>query len=203
MIKKDWFTDSFLFKYKNKEYIVLIKRYEKGKKTNKYALVELEFMEKDNIKHNLKTPANVSELMVDDKDIKQYFNIERSYRGNGLKQLYESLGMSIPTIKKEVITDIEQEIMISLLAMNDSKNRDPNRIHCYAVQRNPIRDDGTYKTRSGYNNDLAKLTRKTLYDRLECHKDKHISFRFSTDQNDWKDDKDIIYNFTKNREKSR
>lgn len=200
MENKNWFIDSFIFKYNNQVYIVLVKRYhEKKKKPDKFALVELEFIKKNNFQNKLITAANAVKLYVHDDEICRYFEIKKTnYSRWNIRQLFESLGQSIPTIKREDVTDSELEIMVTSLATSDAVDRDPNRRHCFAVQRNPEN-----KQRSAYNNDLAKLTRRTLFEELQCDVDKHISFRFSTNEDDYRDNITIILNYTKNREKSR
>ena len=54
MEKLDWTICSFIFSYKQVEYIVLVKRFVRNEqKINKFALVKMHFMRSDNLTNDL------------------------------------------------------------------------------------------------------------------------------------------------------
>lgn len=196
MIEKEWYTDSFLFKYNNQEYIVLVKRYEEDKKPRHY-LVKLEFLKKDNFDHKLTTGANSVKLEVAPIEIYRYFNLKRSESTNNpLEHFYRSLGQAIPHFKVETQTDTELKAMV--ISLSESDKDDPNKQYCFRVRRLGLKADGSPKEQSQYNHDKAKLLVRDVYDDLGCDDEKHISFDFSVDINKKKDRKDLVYNFVKN-----
>lgn len=78
MEDKGWQIDSFVFRYKSQEYIVLVKLYSKEEKKPNYALLKLEFLRRGNINDNLEVPANSVSLMTDAQTLRKYFQIDYS-----------------------------------------------------------------------------------------------------------------------------
>lgn len=77
MVDKNWTIRSFIFCYKETEYIVLVKRFVgTEKRVNNYALVKLHFMKSDDLPDDLEIEANSRELIVDAKTLRHYFGIE-------------------------------------------------------------------------------------------------------------------------------
>ncbi|MCP2036133.1 hypothetical protein L1279_003155 [Planomicrobium sp. HSC-17F08] len=199
MENKGWRIDSFLFTYKQQEFIVLVKLYSETARKPDYALLELEFLKKDNFTDNLIVPANSVKLFIDAKTLRTYFNIEYGENlGIILQQFNEFLASFIPANKIEKKSGLEEKAMSNSLSQSDAD--DPDKIYCFAVKRNSLKADGTYGERSPFNDNKAKILRKELYDKLDCSNEKHISFRFSKDQEKEKNDDEIIYNWTSNRE---
>ncbi|MGR9632865.1 DUF6037 family protein [Bacillus cereus] len=73
MIGKGWCIDSFVFKYNQQEYIVLVKLYMKDEKIPEFALLKLEFLKRNNITDKLITPANAVKLFNRCEDIENIF----------------------------------------------------------------------------------------------------------------------------------
>ena len=190
MRNKGWTICSFLFKYKNIEYIVLVKRFVgTEKRIDKYALVKLHFMKANNLSDELQVEANVKKLIVDPKKLREYFGIEyRENLGNNLQQFTENLGRVIPTKMSENSSKMEKSAMVRSLSKSDSE--DPNKIYCNKVRRN--RDGGQ---RSEFNSDKTRLLRPMLF-REFCN-DKSISFCYYADKEMENDDATIIRNFSK------
>ncbi|ETP68188.1 hypothetical protein G159_13345 [Planococcus glaciei CHR43] len=198
MENKGWRIDSFLFTYKQQEFIVLVKLYSETARKPDYALLELEFLKKDNFTDNLIVPANSVKLFIDAKTLRTYFNIEYGENlGIILQQFNGFLATFIPTYKKEQKSGLEKKAISDSLSRSDGD--DPEKIYCFAVKRNRVKADGTYGERSPFNDNKARLWRKDVYDKLDCRNEKHISFCFSKNPEEEKTDEEIIYNWTSNR----
>lgn len=192
MKKREWTICSFLFCYKRKKYVVLVKRFVGNeKRISEYALVKLHFLKVENLSDELEVEANVKGLIIETKILRKYFGIEYKLNsGNILQQFAENLGKTIP-IKMplpNVISGIEKKAMVRSLSKSDSE--DPNKVYCNKVRRNPI---GSY--RSEFNSDKTKLLRPSLYNKL-CN-EKTISFCYYADKIMEKDDATILCNFSK------
>ena len=190
MINKDWTICSFIFKYKETEYIVLVKRFlETEKRKNQYALVKLHFMKSDNLGDNMQVEANSNGLIIETQKLREYFGIEYADNlGNILKQFTEHLGNAIPKTIPTGISDIERTAMVHSLSKSDSE--DPNKIYCNKVKRNP--NGGQ---RSEFNADKTKLLRASLFEYFR--NDSSISFCFYADPKMENDDTTILRNFSK------
>nr|WP_041487982.1 DUF6037 family protein [Bacillus thuringiensis] len=197
MEKKGWCIDSFLFKYKTQEFIVLVKLYLEGKGPVKpqYALVQLEFFKKGNIHDKLLVPANSASLLTDASILRDYFGIDFGTSvGDAIQSFYRQLSLYIPT---EVTTEKTPDQKVAIVeSLSTSDKDDPNKIYCYSVQRNPEKQSGGYGERSPYNDNKARILRPTLYEKLKT--EIHVSFKFSADPKKHEEDGIILYNWAKN-----
>lgn len=198
MENKRWVIDSFMFRYKGIEYIVLVKLYEQNETKPKYALVKMEFLNVNNISKNLEVPANTSSLMVEAKILRNYFGIEYAPNLRDiLQQFAENLGRFIPTSVLNNKNDMQKNMMISSLCKSDSEN--PNRKYCYKVRRNPDKSDGTPGQRSPYNDNVTRIRRPILYKKLSH--DTSLSYCYSEEVSLEKSDEEIIRNWANNKSK--
>ncbi len=194
MEKHGWVISSFLFEYKNIRYVVLVKLYVKDEVKPKYALLKLHFMRENDFHYNLEVPANVNIIMTDAKTLREFFGIAFSNNlGNKLYQFSENLGKHIPTKVKRTIIDSEKKAMVYSLSNSDAE--DPNKIYCFKVRRNPIRPDETFAKRSPFNDNKTRLLRRDLYQKLGA--DNTLSFCYSRNPLDEKNDETIILNWAK------
>lgn len=184
-----WTICSFIFRYKNINYIVLVKRFvESIKRMDNYALVKLEFMKEMDLMDSLEVEANSNRLIIDAKILREYFGIEYSNNlGNIINQFSNQLGKSIPINIKNDVTDIGKRAMVHSLSISDLEN--PKKIYCTTVRRNP-----RGKKRSEFNSDKTKLLRNKLYEYFKD--DESISFCYSDDSEKEKDDNKILKNFS-------
>lgn len=198
MEKKGWCIDSFLFKYKTQEYIVLVKLYIEGKGPvkPKYALVQLEFLKKGNINDRLPVPANSASLLTEASILRDYFGIDFGTSvGDAIQSFYRQLSLYIPTeVSTKKTTDQERAMVESL---SNSDKDDPNKIYCYSVRRNSETKSGRFGERSPYNDNKARILRPTLYNELK--NDIHLSFNFSADPEKCEDNDTILHNWAKNK----
>ncbi|MDM5336372.1 DUF6037 family protein [Fictibacillus enclensis] len=194
MVSKNWTICSFIFSYKKIEYIVLVKRFVgTEKRINTYALVKLHFMKSNNLKDDLEVEANSHRLLIDSKDLRQYFGIEyQENLGDILRQFTERLGGVIPLSVPDKVSVIEKTAMVQSLSKSDSE--DPNKIYCTKVKRNP--NGGK---RSEFNADKTKLLRETLFKHFRNHIG--ISFCYSDEASKENDDAVILRNFAVNNSK--
>lgn len=190
MKNNGWTICSFLFKYKNKNYIVLVKRFVGSvKRISEYALVKFEFMKETDLTDLLEVEANSNRLLIDAKTLREYFGIEYSNNlGDIINQFSNQLGDSIPKNIKMNISDIEKQAMVRSLSISDSE--DPEKIYCTMVRRNP---EG--KKRSEFNSDKTKLLRGELFKYFKD--DESISFCYSKEPEKENDDATILKNFSK------
>ena len=190
MKNNGWTICSFIFKYKNKNYIVLVKRFIGSvKRISEYALVKLEFMKETDLTDLLEVEANSNRLLIDAKKLREYFGIEYSNNlGDIINQFSNQLGDSIPTNIKMNISDIEKQAMVRSLSISDSE--DPEKIYCTMVRRNP---EG--KKRSEFNSDKTKLLRGELFKWFKD--DESISFCYSKESEKENNDATILKNFSK------
>lgn len=191
MVSKKWTICSFVFNYKEIEYIVLVKRFVGAeKRIDQYALVKLHFMKSDNLNDDLQVEANKSRLIIEPKVLREYLGIEyQENLGNILHQFMEYLGGVIPLAVPEKTSTIEKNAMVQSLSKSDSE--DPNKIYCTKVRRNPNRGQ-----RSEFNSDKTKLLRGALFKHF-CNTSE-ISFCYSLDSTKENDDATILKNFANN-----
>ena len=189
MKSKGWTICSFIFRYKNINYIVLVKRFVGTiNRIDNYALVKLEFMKEMDLTDSLEVEANSKRLIIDVKSLREFFGIEYSCNlGNIINQFSDKLGKSIPINIKKDVTDIEKQAMVRSLSISDSE--DPEKIYCTMIRRN-----SQGKKRSEFNSDKTKLLRNKLF---ECFKnDESISFCYSIEREKERDDNTILKNFS-------
>lgn len=190
MERKGWTICSFIFNYKETEYIVLVKRFVKTeKRINEYALVKLHFMKISDLSDGLQVEANRNGLIIEPRKLREYFGVEyKENLGDILQQFTERLGKVIPIHIPERVTEIEKKAMVRSLSISDSE--DPNKIYCNKVRRN---SEGGQ--RSEFNSDKTKLLRPSLFEHF-CN-DTSISFCYYADQSMENDDSTILCNFSK------
>jgi|AKZA01.1.fsa_nt_gi hypothetical protein len=201
MLRKGWKIDCFNFHYKSQDYIVLVKLFDKAKNDEaqdipQYALVQLQFLHKDDFTKSLSVYANSVKLFIEAKPLREFFGIEWGENlGFILNQFNEKLSEFIPVKVSKNKTHQEKKAMCYILDKTDSK--DPNRLYCYAVRRNPIGEDGKLGRRSSFNDNKTRILREPLYEKL--NEDTNLSFKYSLNPNDEKSDEEIIFNWEKNK----
>lgn len=185
MQEKKWTISSFMFLFKEIEYIVLVKRFIGNEvRVSQYALVKLHFLRRDNLSYELIVEANSKSLLTDAKTLRNYFGIEWSENlGNIIHQFTERLGSAIPTKTPTSYSDIQKNAMVRSLSRSDSE--DPSKIYCIGTRRNP-----TGQKRSEFNADKTKLLRRDLFDKLS--NDETISFCYCNDPTKEKSDSEIL-----------
>lgn len=164
MEDKGWSIESFLFHYKEVQYVVLVKLYDEQKeKKPQYALVKMEFVDENN--NSITIPTNSRGFMnefVSIATIRNFFGVEYQENiGNFMQQFYAYLASYIPTEVSNGKSDREKECMVSSLSRSDGE--DENKIYCYDIKRNPIVNNKQY-VRSIYNDNKTRLLRPTLYE---------------------------------------
>lgn len=203
MEKKGWIIDSFKFRFKNIDYIVLVILFGPDDPKEQYALVQLDFLNAKNFENHLLVSANAGGLMIGAEELRMFFGIRyKPNLGEILQQFAEELGYHIPETVSESKSKIEKQAIVRTLSRKD--NEDTNKLYCYAVKRNPtILDQLTgvrrQLTRSAYNDNKTRLLRGPLYKKLG--KDKTLSFCYCDDPEKDYSDEVIIENWIKNKSK--
>ena len=194
LLKKDmeengWVIEAFPFKYKSIDYIVLIKLYQKDDiKKDKYALLEVEFLKKNDINDNLTVLANTCKLITDAQTLREYFGIKWSKNiGDILHQFSEQFANFIPSKFNSLKTEEFKVAMVRSLSKSDSQ--DPSKIYCYSVHRN-----ASGGMRTAFNDNKSRLLRSKLH--FKFKDDKTVSFYYSSNSEREKNDAQIISNFS-------
>lgn len=187
MEKKAWIIDSFLFKYKNENYVVILKLYSDiERKPSKYAKVKLEFIRANNTNESIQAYADFYEVHFHSLD--EFANFFKIKRGNANRDLFvdfsEIFSKFIPDEKHE-----EKQGLIQQLQGSRCEGNNPNAIYCYDVRRNG-ETDGRKNIRSKANSNKAYTLRKSLYEKYK--EDKNLSFIFSDKSEDERTDEEII-----------
>lgn len=203
MEKKGWVIDSFKFKFKKIDYIVLVILFQPGEPKEEFALVQLDFLNAKNFDNHLLISANAVRLMTGAEELRMFFGIRyRPNLGEILQQFAEELGYHIPETVSDSKSKIEKQAIVHTLSKKD--NEDTNKLYCYAVKRNPVIIDKVTGVRrqlkrSAYNDNKTRLLRGPLYKKLG--KDPTISFCYSDDPEKDYSDEVIIDNWIKNKAK--
>jgi hypothetical protein len=198
MEAKGWVIDSFIFRYNDEDFIVLVKLFaESEKKKNTYALLKLEFLRLSDVNISLQVEANAVKLFVDDtKTLREYFGISYSENlGSILQQFMEYFSRFIPLEVIDNKIEDQLKVMVSSLSKSDSEN--PNKLYCYQVRRNGIKSDGNLAQRSNFNDNKSRILRPLLYEKFK--NEKNISFCYSEKQSEENTDETILENYANNK----
>lgn len=188
MESKGWVIEAFTFNYKSISYIVLVKLYIENEKRPEYALLKLEFIKANDSDHTLIVPANSNQIMISAQTLREFFNIIYSSNLRDiLQQFYQYFSGFIPTQVNPNHPYNIRRLMVFSLSKSDSK--DPNKIYCYTVKRNPDNEK-----RSPFNDNKTQLLRPTLYAKFK--EERTISFCYSSDLKDEETDQEILLNFS-------
>lgn len=201
MKKLGWVLDGFEFNYNKKNYIVVYRQFEnKEQKKNKYSFAKLRFLKfhKDGNLSNEEIFAEVDLYRVSFDNVKEFRNFFEIQYTENLGDIFEqfsyNFSKNIPNDFVEDKSHLLKNAIINSLSKEDKEN--PNKIYCYKVKRNGKKKDGNLAKRSPYNDNKARLLRPTLYEKLKD--DLNVSFCFSENLADEKNDKEILENFLKN-----
>ena len=191
MEQKKWIIDSFPFRYKTLDFIVILKLYKQNEmKPSPYAKATVEFIKRNDTNASIK--GYIDFFNVKFKSVDEFCNFFQVKKGNANRNLFddfsELFAKFIPREKVTTKTDIER----SLIGRRAEENN-PNAVYCFDVRRNGKKEDGTLNERSIENSNKADSLRSKLYERY-CA-DTNLSFFFSDDPKDEKTDKEIMENF--------
>lgn len=183
-----WNIDTFAFRYKEVDYIVLAKLYLEKEKKPKYSLMKVEFLRENNWDECLTIPVNSNGFITDAKTLRIFFGIEYGKNlGDILNQFNIYFSRFIPQRVNPVRPINFTNAILNSLSKSDGE--DPNKIYCFGVKRNP---KGEFRTI--FNDNKTRILRPKLYERFKT--DKTISFCYSTDILNEKTDEEILRNFT-------
>lgn len=192
MESNGWVIDAFQFTYKEIDYIVLVKLYDDNVINRpEFALLEVEFLKKNNILDNLVAPANTTRFLITAQKLRSYFGIGWSENlGDILSQFNQHFSTFIPLAAGLNRTKAIDIAMVYSLSKSDSQ--DPRKIYCFSAKRNPNAGN-----RTQYNDNKTRILRPVLYSKLSG--DPKVSFNYSLESSKEKSDSEIISNFSSNR----
>lgn len=191
MEEKEWIIDSFSFRYKAKQYIVILTRYkENEKKPSQFAKAKVEFISRNNTNYSISGFIDFYNVWFNNKkDFCDYFGVEI---GDAKRDLFKDFSRIfskfIPREKTLSKSDVEKKLIGSRAEGNN-----PNAIYCYDVRRNGRNKTGSLNKRSIENSNKAETLRPHLYERF-CN-DTNLSFFFSDNRGDERSDLDILNMF--------
>lgn len=188
MRRLGWIIDGFPFSFKQHNYFVLVILYQDNEETPPYALAKLQFIDSQNTDRKYIVHANSRDFIdLDVKSFREFFNILYGDGvGDAIQNLKKALGSVIPTEFNQNKNHSIQSNILNYLNKSDPQN--PNKIYCTGVKRN---QEGNFRT--DFNDNKARLLVPKVYDYFKD--DKTLSFCFSENSNDEKDEKEIISNF--------
>lgn len=191
MEMKAWIIDSFPFRYKDAEYIVILKLYKKNsRKPSTYAKAIVEFIKRSNTNESILGYIDFFNVHFNNAlEFCDFFEVERGNAGRDLFDDFSEIFSDF--IPKEKV--IRKNKLESNLIGRRSEGNNPNAIYCFDVRRNGTKSDGAPNERSIENSNKTESLRPTLYDKYSD--DTNLSFFFSDDPREEKADREIIDNF--------
>ena len=188
MEEKEWIIDSFLFNYKNEDYVVILKLYnDTERKPSEFAKVKLEFIRVNNINESIQAYADFYEVHFNYLyEFAKFFNINR---GSANRNLFVDFSEIFSKIIPDKKYEEKKDLIIRQLQGSRCEGNNPNAIYCYDVRRNG-EIDGRKNTRSKANSNKAYTLRRSLYEKYK--EDKNLSFFFSDRLEDERSDEEII-----------
>lgn len=192
MEEKEWIIDSFPFKYKGVQYIVILTRYcENERKPSKYAKAIVEFVKRNNTNNSIK--GYIDFFNVHFSSVREFCNFFEIEKGNAKRDLFKDFSKIfsdfIPEEKVIEKNDIERKLIGSR-----AEGTNINATYCYDVRRNGRNKDGSPNKRSIENSNKAQSLRPKLYEIY--YKDTNLSFFFSDKVKDERSDSEIIKVFS-------
>lgn len=187
MKQKDWIIDSFLFRYKEEDYAVILKTYnKKERKPNNFAVAKLEFIKTSDASNSIHAYCDFYEVYFDSvAEFADFFNIE-------IKNANRNLFLDFSKIFSKYIPDKKVDNKSELLCKlqgSRCEGNDPDSIYCYDVRRNG-ETDGVSNVRTIENSNKARTLRPFLYGKYK--EDTNLSFFFSPNPEDENSDEEII-----------
>ncbi|MBP0726399.1 hypothetical protein J5Y03_14650 [Bacillus sp. RG28] len=193
MKKKEWIIESFPFKYKEVEYIVILTLFKLNEiKPNNFAIAKVEFILSSNIKQSIMAYVDFYNVhFYSTKDFCYFFGVElKNINRDIFNYFSEVFAPFIPKEKLLIKSNVERRLIGSRVEGNN-----PNAIYCYDVRRNGTNKDGSPNKRSIENSNKARILRPYLYEHY--FKDSNLSFFFSDKQEDERTDPVIMKIFSK------
>lgn len=183
-----WIIDGFLFSFHHYRYYVLVILYQEGEYKPAYALAKLQFVDSQDTNRTYIIHANSRDFIdLDIKSFRDFFHIPfGNSLGDVISDFKQSLNIDIPIKVYQDKDKFLQKSIIDYMVGSDSK--DPNKKYCIGVKRNKV---GEFRT--DFNDNKARLLAPEVYHYFSH--DKTLSFCFSENPEDKKDDAEIIRKF--------
>lgn len=187
MKQQEWIIDSFLFRYKEEVYAVILKTYNnKERKPNNFAVAKLEFIKTSDVRNSIHAYCDFYEVyFASVTDFVDFFNIE-------IKDANRNLFLDFSKIFSKYIPDKKVDNKSELLRKlqgSRCEGNDIDSIYCYDVRRNG-KTGGISNVRTIENSNKARTLRPFLYEKYK--EDTNLSFFFSPNPEDEKSDGEII-----------
>lgn len=127
-----------------------------------------------------------------------FFDIDTSYNGDHFKELKAGFisitDLFISPCFKSNLAPFVKRATVHTLITNDPT--DPNKKYCISLKLNGVKKNGERKKRTDYNDEKSRHLKEKLYDIVGKHKE--ISFNYSTNIEEEKDDWEILSHFIEN-----
>lgn len=194
MKKQVWIIDSFRFKYKNLNYIVILKLYkENERKPQKYAQAKLEFIKEKDTKQSIFAYADYYEVYF--SSVAEFANFFDVKIGDAKRDLFLDFSEKFATAIPKCKIVQKNDSLLTRLQGSRAEGSDPEAIYCYDIRRSGITKTGENKIRSVENSNKAETLRPFLFDKYKD--DSTLSFYFTSDKGKELSDAEIMNNVSK------
>ena len=179
--------------------VCLLTEEDREKKTAKYALVRLRFIDRQDSSHFVDCYANSNGLEFEAptsvSDLRHFFKVGYvSDFKTWINSFYRELGAQIPTHYEVVFNN--EHIDDAVRVICDHEKRNPNRTYRWSMIRHHVQSDGTQRHRTEYNAQLASV--KFPHNYSHFANDKTVSFGFTENSLEEKTEEEVLQNFYDN-----
>lgn len=190
----------FEFRYKNFECIGILSIVESDLKKNKYAITKIYVYKNQDLDNCLVVYPSWTDMSISPNisAFYNFFEIETSYSGDHFMELkadfISDTDSFVPPNFQPNLAPVIERVSVHTLISNDPT--DPNKRYCIGLKLNGIKKDGDRKKRTDYNDEKSRQLKEKLYVIVGEHKE--ISFNYSKNIEDEKDDWEILRRFIEN-----
>ncbi|STD26298.1 DUF6037 family protein [Enterococcus mundtii] len=190
----------FEFRYKNFDCIGILSIVESDLEISKYGIAKIYVYKNQDLNNCLVVYPSWTDMSISPNITAFYnfFEIETSYNGDHFKELKarfmsDTDSFISPNFQPDLAHAIERASIHTLIS-NDPN--DPNKRYCIGLKLNGNKKNGNRKKRSDYNDEKSRNLKKRLYAIVGKHKE--ISFNYSKNIEEEKDDWEILRRFIEN-----
>lgn len=190
----------FEFRYKKFDCIGILSIVESDLETSKYGIAKIYVYKNQDLDNCLVVYPSWTDMSISPNITAFYnfFEIETSYNGDHFKELkanfMSNTDLFIPPNFQSNLAPAIERASIHTLISNDPV--DPNKRYCIGLKLNGNKKNGNRKKRTDYNDEKSRHLKKRLYAIVGEHKE--ISFNYSKNIKEEKDDWEILRRFVEN-----
>lgn len=193
LIRHDWHMTAFPFTYNGVGYDVLFENNDNlYQRINPYASVTLHFIDNKNLNRIYDIEANQVRMFFNPKEFREFFGIKYVENlGNVFQQFFNRFLEFVPPVVPNNLSQQQNNEIDKCLAARGGHN--PNAIYCYDARRLG-KQNGRQMHRSLFISNLTQRRNPILYQYFQD--EKTVTFYFSPNPNDARNDREIIHSFS-------